>query len=162
VQVGGLGVHLRLPLPANDDVAEQGDPPSRSEHGVRPPPADGRIDPVPRRRRHERVEAPAAVVPLLERGFLDADVAEGLDPATGERGHPRTRLDGRHRAPERGQWTGRVTTAAPDLEHRRPLVDADGGGEVREQFAGVARTDAVVQFRHLVEHPTEVTTVHRP
>jgi hypothetical protein len=36
---------------------------------------------VPRRRGDQQVEAPTAVVPLLERRPLDADIAEGGDPS---------------------------------------------------------------------------------
>ena len=156
VEVGGLGVHLGLARPADDDVAEQRHPPAGAQHVVRSPPADRRVDPVPRRRGHEDVEAPAAVVPLLERRRLDLDVREAGEPPAGERGHAGARLDGGHRAPERGQRARRLAGAAAHLEHRRPLVHAGDGDEVREQLVGVGRPHPVVELRHLVEHGAEV------
>jgi hypothetical protein len=42
---------------------------------MRSPPANRRVDPVPRRRSHEDIEASTAVVPLLERRRLDVDVS---------------------------------------------------------------------------------------
>lgn len=67
VEIGGLGVYLRLARPADHDVAEQCHPSSRTEHVVRALPADRRIDPMPRHRSHQDIEVPTAVVPLLER-----------------------------------------------------------------------------------------------
>jgi hypothetical protein len=55
------------------------------EHVMRSAPANGRVDPVPRRRGHEDIEAPSAVMPLLERRILDLDVAEGGKPLASER-----------------------------------------------------------------------------
>jgi hypothetical protein len=96
VQIGGLGVHLRLSRPAYNDIAEQRHPTSGTEHVVRSPPADRRVDPVPRRRRDEDIEASTTVVPLLERRRLDVDVGEAADSMAGECGHLRARLDGGH------------------------------------------------------------------
>src|SRR5215216_5607882 len=70
VQIGGLGVHLRLSRPADNDVTEQRHPTCWTEHVVRSPPANRGVDPVPRRRRDEDIEAPTTVVPLLERRRL--------------------------------------------------------------------------------------------
>src|SRR6266581_1318429 len=87
VQIGGLGVHLRLTRPADNNVAEQRHPSPAMEHVMRSAPADGRVDPVPRRRGYQDIKAPSAIVPLLERRILDPDVAEGGEPLASERGH---------------------------------------------------------------------------
>jgi hypothetical protein len=89
VQISGLGVHPRLSRPAYNDIAEQRHPTSGTEHVVRSPPADRRVDPVPRRRRDEDIEASTTVVPLLERRRLDVDVGEAADSMAGECGHLR-------------------------------------------------------------------------
>jgi hypothetical protein len=60
MQIGGLGVHLRLTQRADNNVAEQRHPSPGLEHIMRSAPADRRVDPVPRRRGHEDIEAPAA------------------------------------------------------------------------------------------------------
>jgi hypothetical protein len=96
VEVGGLGVHLRLSRPTDNNVAEQRHPTSGTEHVVCSLPANRRIDPVPRRRSHEDIEARAVVVPLLKPRRLDFDVAEGSEPSASERGHSRARLEGGH------------------------------------------------------------------
>jgi len=96
VQIGRLGVHLRLSRPADNDVAEQSHPACGTEHLVRSLPGNRRVDPMPRRCSHEDIEASTAVVPLLERRRLDVDVAEGGEPLASERGHFRARLDGGH------------------------------------------------------------------
>ena len=67
VEIGSLGVHFRLTLPADDNVAKQRHPSPRMEHVMRSAPANGRVDPVPRRRGHQDIEAPSAVVPLNTR-----------------------------------------------------------------------------------------------
>jgi hypothetical protein len=159
MQIGGFGVHLRLSGPADNDVAEQRHPASGTEQVVRSRPANRRVDPVPRRRGHQDIEASTAVVPLLEARRLDGDVAEGGGPLAGECGHVRTRLDGRHGTSEHRQRPRRLTGTAAHLQHRRPLVQAGDGDEVREQLVGVSRPDPVVELRHLVEHPTEIASI---
>ena len=47
VQVGSLGVHLRLTWAADDNVADQRHPASGVEHVMRSAPADGGVNPVP-------------------------------------------------------------------------------------------------------------------
>jgi len=114
---------------------------------------------VPRRRGHEDIEASAAVIPLLKRRRLDFDVAEGGDPLASECGHFHARLDGGHRASERCQRARRLTGAAAHLQHRGPFVQASDSDEVHEQPVGVSRSDPVIELRHIVEHPTEVTLI---
>jgi hypothetical protein len=58
------------------------------EHVMRPAPAGGRVDPVPRRRGHQDIEAPAAVVLLLERRRPGLDVAERGEPLAARRTGP--------------------------------------------------------------------------
>jgi hypothetical protein len=82
-----------------------------------PAPANGRVDPVPRRCGHEDIEAAPAVVPFLEHRILDFNVAEGGEPLASERGHARAGLDGGYRAPERGQRACRLTGTAAHLEN---------------------------------------------
>ena len=126
---------------------------------ARPRPADRRVHPVPRRRGDEDVEAPTAIVPLLEPRRLDRDVAEGGEPLAGERGRLGARLDGSHRASERGQRARRLPGAAAHLEHRRTRVHAGDGDEFCKQFAGVRRSHAVVELGHVFEHSTEATSI---
>jgi len=126
---------------------------------MRPAPANGRVDPMPRRRGHEDIEAPPAVVPLLERRILDRDVAEGGEPLASERGQARTALDGGHRVPERCQRACRLTGTAAHLKHRGPPVHAGDGDKVGEQLVRVAWPHAVIELWHLVEHLTEVTSI---
>jgi hypothetical protein len=114
---------------------------------------------MPRRRGHEDIEACTAVVPLLKRRRFDGDVAEGGELLASECGHFRARLDGGHRASERCQRACRLAGTAAHLKHRRPFVHAGDGDEVCEQLVGVSRPDPVVELRHLVEHPTEVTSI---
>jgi hypothetical protein len=97
VDIGGLGVYLRLSRPTDNNVAEQRHPASGTKHVVRSLPADRRVDPMPRRGGHEGIEVSAAVVPLLERRRLDFDVVEGGDPPASEYGHLCAWLDGGHR-----------------------------------------------------------------
>jgi hypothetical protein len=61
VEIGGLGIHLRFSRPADNDVAKQRHPASGMEHVVRSLPANRRVNPVPRRRSHEDIEASTAV-----------------------------------------------------------------------------------------------------
>lgn len=96
VEIGGLGIHLRFSRPADNNVAEQRHLASGMEHVVRSLPANRRVNPVPRRRSHEDIEASTAVVLLLKRRRLDFDVAEGSDPVASECGHVCPRLDGSH------------------------------------------------------------------
>src|SRR6266700_2761183 len=109
MQIGGLGVYLRLTRPADNNVAEQRHPSPGMEQVMRPAPANGRVDPVPRRRGHQDIEAPSAAVPLLERRILDLDVAEGGEPLASQRGHARAGLDGGYRVPEPCQRARRLT-----------------------------------------------------
>jgi hypothetical protein len=102
---------------------------------------------------------PTAVVPLLERRGLDLDVREAREPLAGERRHACAELDGGHRVSQRGQRTRRLPGAAPHLQHRRPRLHASDGHEVRKQLIRVRRSHTVVERRHLVKHPTEVTSV---
>src|SRR5258708_26152094 len=70
VEIGGLGVHLRLTRPANNNVAEQRHPTSGMENVMRSAPANGPVDPVPRPCGPEDIEPPSPLVPLLERAIL--------------------------------------------------------------------------------------------
>ncbi|MFE9371054.1 hypothetical protein ACFYM2_14970 [Streptomyces sp. NPDC006711] len=69
MEIGGLGIHLRLSRFSDDDVAEQRHPPSGTEHVVRSLPADRR---------------------------LDFHGAKGGHPVASECGHGRAGLDGSH------------------------------------------------------------------
>ena len=152
------------PVAPDDDVAEQRDPPAGSEDVVRTAPADRRIDPVPRRRRDQQVEAAAAIVPPLERRLLDGDAGRTGEPLAGDRRERGARLHRGDGRTEAGQPSGGLTGPAPDLEHRRPTTGTGEAGEVGEQVGRVGGTDAVVQLRHLVEHPAQragIGAVHR-
>ena len=159
MEISGFGVNLRLTRPADNNVAEQRHPSPGMEHLMRPAPADGRVDPVPRRCGDQDIEAPSAVVPLLERRILDPGVGESGEPLASDRGHARAGLDGGHRAPKRCQRACRLTGTAAHLKHRRPSVHAGDRDQIGEQLVRVGRPHAVVELGHLVEHPAEVTTI---
>ena len=111
-------------------------PPGRSTSCARPP-ADRRVDPVPRRRGREHVEASTRVVPLLERRRLNVDVAEGSEPLASKRGHARAGLDRGHRTSQSRQRARRLTGTAAHLKRRRPSVHAGDDDEVRKRLVGV-------------------------
>jgi hypothetical protein len=106
---------------------------------MRPAPANGRVNPGPRRRGHEDIEAPSAVIPLLERRILDQDVADGGEPLTRERGHARAQLDAGHRAPERRQGACRL---APGRQADQIPAAAVPDGDVAGTRRG-CKTDLV-------------------
>lgn len=87
MQVGGLGIYLGLSGPTDHDVANEGHPSAGPKDAMSAWPADRGIDPVPRFRGNEEVEAPTLVVPLLEGRRLDLDVLEAFHSLAGEGGH---------------------------------------------------------------------------
>ncbi len=81
--------------------------------------------------------------------------------ATSSGGDPRSRP---HRTTEQPGTTARqracrLTGTAAHLKHRRTSVPAGDGGEIGEQLVRVRRPHAVVELGHVVEHPTEVTSI---
>jgi hypothetical protein len=63
------------------DVTDRRHPAAGTQYVTSSRPTGSRLDPVPRRRRDQDVEAPPAVVPFFERRLLDGDVAKGRKPA---------------------------------------------------------------------------------
>src|SRR5690606_31672643 len=116
-------------------------------------------DPMPCGRGHDDVVASTAVVPVLKRRSLDRDVAEGGEPLASDSGHIDAGLDGGHRPAKRRQRARCLSGAAAHLEHRDWLVPAGDADEICEELVGVTRPDAVVQLWHVIENPTEVTSI---
>ena len=162
VKVGGLGVHLRLVPPAHHDVPDQCHPAVPADKLVRAPPADLRIDPMPRRRGDESIEPASPVVPLLERRYLDLHVGKLRQPLACNRRQPFAWFNGNDVKAKGGKRTSCLSGSAADLEHRRALRKAGNVDEIGKQLVRVPRPHAIVEVRDLVEHTPECTSIRRP
>ena len=149
MEVGGLGVDLGLAETANDDIAEQRQPPAGAKNIVRSSPPDFGVDPMPRRGRHDEVELFAEVLPRFERGGLDGNVGERRYPLTSTVCEGLSGLDCRDGAPERGERSGRLAGSATHFKDRTLLANPCNPYEILEEFVGVRRANPASRDAHL-------------
>jgi hypothetical protein len=113
--------------------------------------ADGRLDPVERRRGEDRAERLGRRRPVLERGVDDLDVREGRELAPRDGGQPRAELDRDDRVAALRERDRRLAGAGADLEDAVARLQAGQPGEVVEELGRVVRPSAVVALGILVE-----------
>ena len=132
------------------------------EHFVGPPPPDGGVYPMPRRRSHECIEPAAPWIPGLEGGGLHPHVREVGQALACQVSQTCARFDRHDRATNWGQGPRRLSRATADLDDRGLSVDARDGQKICHELGRVRRTDPVVQRRVFVEDPTEVSATLVP